>query len=248
MSGIPPELHGERAGAEGFPGPGTPEQGVPVARWAWILLLLDAAERAGLTPIETPRLHRLAYFANCLAPVYDLPVADGKIMKFVRGPFYPDLQWDTDRLVAMGLVELRTFEPFRDTQGWWFSASYVMPPAGVATIATILESPRLARVYEFQLELAAAFSDLPEDVQHTSGERDATYADPKVPEGALIDFADWDRRNFTDKAADLLASHAPANLRLGQRDRIHLYFRYLRRVDPLLMSGEETSMQARAAG
>jgi hypothetical protein len=221
---------------------------MPVAQWAWILLLLNAAERAGLTPIETPRLHRLAYFANCLAPVYDLPAADGKIMKFVRGPFYPDLQWDIDRLVAMGLVELRTFEPFRDAQGWWFSASYVMPPAGIAIISTIRESPRLARIYEFQLELAAAFADLPEDVQNTSGERDATYADPKVPEGALIDFADWDRRNFTDQAAELLASHAPANLRLGQRDRIHLYFRYLRRVDPLFLGGDETSMQARAAG
>ncbi len=218
-------------------------------RWAWMLLLLDASERAGLTPIDTPRLHRLAYFANCLAPVYDLPVADGKIMKFVRGPYYPDFQWDIDRLVAMGLMSLRTFEPFEDVHGWWFSASYVVPPTALEHIPFIRESPRLARIHDFQVELASAFADMPDEVQMTSGERDATYADPTVPEGALIDFAEWTTRqqNYSNQAAQAVSNYSPLGLRLLARDRIHLYFRYLQRVEPIAPAGGTDLQRERAA-
>jgi hypothetical protein len=202
-----------------------------VERWAWILLLLDSAERAGLTPIETPRFHTLAFFANCLAPVYDLPAASDKIIKFARGPFYPDFQWDLDRLVAMGFVELRSFEPFQDARGWWFTASYVASARALHSIEYLRESPRLARIHAFQRELASAFADLPDVVQGTSPERDATFADPTVPEGALIDFAAW-ADNHSGQAAEAVSQLVGPGLRLGPRDRIHLYFRYLGRVEP----------------
>lgn len=71
-----------------------------------VLQLLDAAERAGITPIPAPRLHAFAYLADVLSPVWNLPPFDGKILKIKGGPHYPDLQRELDRLVVLGLVEV----------------------------------------------------------------------------------------------------------------------------------------------
>jgi hypothetical protein len=214
------------------PKPGTSD----VERWSWILLLLDAAEQAGLTPIDVGQFHRLAYFANCLSPVYDLPVAEGKVMKFVRGPHFTDVQWDLDRLYVMGKVDLRSFEPFHDENGWWFRASYVLNSATIEDIDRIRVSPRLARVHDFQVELAFAYAHMSEEEQETSSNRDVTYADPLVPEGELIDYAEWDEeKNYTEQTVESMSRYLPRDFRVQPRDRIHLYFRYLTRVEPVRM-------------
>ena len=79
----------------------------------WLLILLDGAERAGLTPMSKERFHRLVYLANSLAPIYDLPPPDRKILKYKHGPFYPDVQWDLDRLAVQGLVEILKIKHIR---------------------------------------------------------------------------------------------------------------------------------------
>src|ERR1700687_2575811 len=72
-----------------------------------LLVLLSAAERAGLVPLRILRLHSFAYLSNVLAPVWDMPALDGKVLKRHGGPFYPALQRDLDRLVGMGRVLIR---------------------------------------------------------------------------------------------------------------------------------------------
>ena len=69
-----------------------------------VVRLLEAAERAGITPIPARRLHAYAYLADVLSPVWDLQPFDGKVLKVKHGPHYPDLQREVDRLVVMGLV------------------------------------------------------------------------------------------------------------------------------------------------
>ena len=71
-------------------------------RQARILTLLDSATEAGLAPIGIIPFHAFAYLANVLAPVWDMPAMDGKILKRLGGPFYPVLQRDLDRLVGRG--------------------------------------------------------------------------------------------------------------------------------------------------
>src|SRR5258708_3989440 len=93
-------------------------------RRVWLLLLPDGAERVGLIPISKLRLHRLAYLANALSPLYDLPVPDGQIVKYKRGPYYPDLQWDIDRLAVQGSIRIYVIRHARDKFGWWLDADY----------------------------------------------------------------------------------------------------------------------------
>src|SRR5260370_89619 len=69
-----------------------------------VLQLLEAAERAGITPLPARRLHAYAYLADVLSPVWDLQPFDGKVLKVKHGPHYPDLQKEVERLVVMGLI------------------------------------------------------------------------------------------------------------------------------------------------
>ena len=69
-----------------------------------LILLLDAAESAGLTPLPILHLHTFAYMSNVLSPVWDVPVLEGKVLKRRGNPFYTSLQYDLDRLVGMGVV------------------------------------------------------------------------------------------------------------------------------------------------
>jgi hypothetical protein len=199
-------------------------------RWSWILLLIDAAEQAGLTPIDAARLHRLAFFANCLSPVYDLPEEDGKITKHSRGPHYAELQWDLDRLYVMGKVEMRSFTPFEDRTGWWFTASYALSPSTLGEMSYFRRSPRLARIHDFQVELAFAYADLPDETQVALVERDATYGQTTAADGDVIDFAEWNRQNFSYARAKAVSDFVPRDFPLGSRDRLHLYLRYLSRL------------------
>ena len=51
-----------------------------------VILLLNAAERAGVAPLSTARLHAFAFLADVLSPVWHLPVFDAAILKIVGGP------------------------------------------------------------------------------------------------------------------------------------------------------------------
>lgn len=234
----PPECRGLGAGERrlGLP----PEAGddarsdypdAPVLqRRVWLLMLLDGAERAGVAPLPTARLHRLAFFANCLAPVYDLPVPNGIVVKDRRGPYYPELQWDVDRLAAQGLVELRGVRHVEGEDGWEFTADYGLTAAGVEVLDRASVSPRTGRARRFLAELGAAFGALGEAGRERADEADATYGDRHAAEGRVIDFAEWNRRNHSADAAQAFSALAPARAHLTQRDALHLYFRYLDRV------------------
>jgi hypothetical protein len=198
-----------------------------------LLLLLDGAERAALTPLPEEQLHRLAYLANCLSPIYDLPVWDGKIMKQNRGPFYADLQWDCERLVVQGFAQGFLHHPSRPGQRKGRSRdqlAYALTPDGFEAITQTLCAPRAARIHRFLVELNAAFGSLHEPIRGTAASKDANYAGPHVEPGMLIDFAEWDLSNRSASAAHAFAHFAPKGLALNRRDKIHLYLRYLGRL------------------
>lgn len=200
------------------------------ARRAWLLLLLDSVARAGLRSVEGMRLHRLAFLANCLAAMYDLPAADGKILKYQRGPFYPVFQWDLDRLVAMGLVEVRALRHELDAIGPWFYAEYALSAGALAAVEHLRRAPGLERTHRFLVEIATAYAALPEDHREHAALVDATYADPLKLEGSVIDYAEWHGRNFSIGTADAFGQYLASGIRLSQREKLHLYFHYLDRA------------------
>lgn len=196
----------------------------------WLLTLLDGVEHAGATPIDNSRLHRLAFLANCLSPVYDLPVPDGKIMKYNRGPFYPNLQWDIDRLVGCGFIALSDLRHFKDEFGPWFSCQYSLSRRGIAAIQEIIEAPQACRIHSYLREVAAAYASLPEESRSRVALEDATYGDPAVDTWSIIDFAEWDDKNYSERVAQAFDRFVVPGVTVSARDRLHLYFKYLNRM------------------
>ena len=201
-----------------------------LGRRVWLLLLLDGAERAGIAPLPEMRLHRLVFLANVLAPVYDLPVEDGKVVKYRRGPFYPDVQWDLDRLAVSGLADISEIRHIEDEHGWWFSAKYGLRKQGMRLVGEALRRPEMAALHRFHCELLAAYSSLPDEAQPGAALVDATYAAPDQNLDDVIDFAEWRDRNASVNTTGLFVNSLPAGLALNERERLHLYMHYLGRM------------------
>jgi len=201
-------------------------------RRARLLMLLDGATRAGLTPIEQTTLHGVAFLSNVLARLYGLPIENGLVVRWKRGPFFPDLQWDIDRLAIMGLARIHQVESVKDRAGHWFRASYELGPLARPFLEASLCIESVRRSHSFYCELFSALAAIPNGDQREAALQDATYANivdgDLNAEQTVIDFGGWRTRNFTDRATRSIGGSLEG-LRLDDRERLHLYFLYLGR-------------------
>lgn len=198
----------------------------------WLLTLLDAAERIGIAPLSAQRLHRLVYLANAMAPVYDLLTPDGYLLKYKRGPFFPEVQWDIDRVCAQGLASVSNLKTLKDDLGWWFKADYSLTRTGMAAVDKAIRLDQMARKATFLREVVRAFASVikgeePREEHDDVVLMDVTYnqADADGP----IDF-EVASRNLTALAADAISRRVSAEETTERRQTVHFYFRYLDRV------------------
>jgi hypothetical protein len=209
-------------------------RGVLAARM-WLLSLLDAAERTGIAPLSVERLHRLVYLANAMSPVYDLLTPDGYVLKYKRGPFFPEVQWDIDRLAVQGLAAARDLRRKKDDLGWWFEAHYSLTNAGMAAVDHALRLEEAGRKAAFLREVVRAFAAILRDETAGLGSSQAdaamledvafTRADAEGP----IDFRTASE-NLTALAAGAIARRVGEDRSVGRRAEVHLYFRYLEQL------------------
>ena len=139
-----------------------------------MLLLLDAAEKVGIAPLPSARLHAFAYLADVLSPVWKLVPFDGKVYKSPGGPRYPDLQDEIDGLVVLGLLQARdlVYEP-RAEGGARISGSYglnfasehlesILRSLGARSVEEAID-PEDRNLHAYLVELAGALATLPDD-------------------------------------------------------------------------------------
>ena len=193
-----------------------------------LLMLLDASERAGLTPIHLRRLHTFAYLSNVLAPVWDTQVFDGRLLKLRGGPFYPAMQHDLDRLVGRGLVIITDLRYVLDADDRWrldgnFSLNRDLASDALNAIVTF---PQGFEIQSFLLEVAYAVSALSDSEFDALPSQDPTYSDFNVDFESVLDFDEWRKLNFSANAtrhfAAFLANTTPGEL-------LHMYVRHLGR-------------------
>jgi hypothetical protein len=210
-------------------------------RRARVLLLLDAAERAGVAPLDTYRLHALAYLADVLSPVWSLPAFDGVLLKAIGGPFYRDLQREIDRLVAMGLLEIRDLKyEERPRNGARILGKYslrfasphlehVLSAIGARAASAAID-PRDNRLHSFLVELAGALARLPNDEIDKAASADVTYSDPRVAANSLLEFNDIDdegKKNLSVATARRFNVFVPKGVNLSPGEQVYLYASYL---------------------
>lgn len=194
-----------------------------------LVALLSATESAGLSPIQGNRLHLLAYMTNLLAQVWDVPAFDGKLLKMRDGPYYPALQDALDQLLGIGVVDVKniSFEETSDGKirpnGDYFLRREISGPL----LASILEWEDERRSFEYIQEVAFAISALSDADMDKADDQDATYSDPGIDYGNVIDFAEWQNKNFSANAANLLQVVIPDNVHVSAGEKIHFYIRHL---------------------
>jgi hypothetical protein len=195
-----------------------------------LVVLIDSAEKAGLAPLPVLRLHTFAFLSNVLAPVWETPVFEGKVLKRKGGPFYPTLQHDLDRLVGLGIVVISNLGHVLDEQKRWrLEGSYLLNRQfALPILDRIADFEGDRRFAGFMEELAFALSALSDDDLDKATTEEATYADPIVGFGNIVDFAEWQDKNSTAAAAAQLGKFLPGGVRPEPGEKLHLYLRHLK--------------------
>lgn len=176
-------------------------------------------------------LHAHAYLCNVMAPLWEMPVLEGKILKRRGGPFYPDLQSDLDRMVGLGILLITDVAHIQDATGKWrlegrYASNVHLAPEPVEFLKTQPEEQRFA---QFAREVAFALSALGNQDLERALIEDATYSDPQIGYNNVVDFHEWDSRNLSVNAAQYFDTLARGNTRVTPGEKLHLYVRHLGR-------------------
>ena len=197
-------------------------------------MLLDAADYAVISPVNTPRLHAFAFLADVLSPIYDLTSLSGAALKRRVGPYFPELQWELDRLVGQGLVEVTGLRPVVEPSGANLDASFSLRrTAAEALLGITYQDDSFLRLREFFRDLAGALGAVPENDLDATTQADVTWDSGHA--GALIDYAEYRRRNYSEVSAQRIEELAQerlgqAGLTLSPGAKVNLYVHYLRRA------------------
>ncbi len=194
------------------------------------LMILASAREAAIDPMPAEALHKLAYFSNLLAPLWNAPPLDGKILRLKRGPYYPDLQRQVDILVAMGVIRLNNlrYKKIEDQDTWHILADYSLDiEASNPILNCILEWEEERNIYSFIRELVMAFSMMSDDDIGRAETQDATYSSSASGYGNVIDFGEWQIDNPSVNAAEYFQRLVPDKIYLSRSNKLKLFVDHL---------------------
>jgi hypothetical protein len=193
---------------------------------AWSLLLLRAAAKAGLTPLPTHAFHRLHYFSNCLAIIYDSEPPIELVLKHPRGPFYPRAQVDLDKLSVMGLVDLSDVSWERTESGVFRTANHNLNIKGFELSTKIVKDLKWGKeTADFLLDLCNAYSEVDEETHSKAFECDLGYSQAGKKQGAVIPFNTW-ATNLSARGVSAFDQLFPS-ITPNRQHKLRLYMRYL---------------------
>ncbi len=192
-----------------------------------LIALLDSAERVGMIPMSVLDVHTIAFLADALAPVWNLPIIDGQILKR-RRPYYPTLQKELDFMVAVGIVSPSKIEYIQDDSQWLLDTNYRLNRE-IATpiLRAAQEFGAHYQELEFVTEVVYAFSSVgSEGIPRISG-FDATYSNRMIDIGRMIN-VDPDQGNNPTTSVALRFRKLLGSLgRATSSELIHLYVKEL---------------------
>ncbi len=191
---------------------------------AWLLMLLEGAERNGINAIHMEQLHRYIYLANVLSPVCMLVMPESYTLKHMRGPYFPRAQWDIGRLTLQGFVELRNFKPFSDDNGYWLAADFRITKCGVLFIKELVNYSYFREQANYLREFMSACSLVPINKINTVAQMDFHYAAASDGEG--VRFSEMGE-NLSKEAVVMMF---PQDRVYTPTEGVHRYINYLDEV------------------
>ncbi|MDO5506326.1 MAG: hypothetical protein Q4F49_08590 [Pseudoxanthomonas suwonensis] len=165
--------------------------------------LLDALDWAGIRPVAPAQLNALWYLANTLAPAWRLAPFDAAVLKTERQPYFPMLQHDVDAMVGMGMLQVVDLE--MDAQRSRMQGRFALNRGFADPVLAIMRTvPEEADLLEFLAEVVQALNRLTDTEQRTGLVADATYADPNLEVGNVVDLGEWLEHGGHTRTAEVL--------------------------------------------
>jgi hypothetical protein len=196
---------------------------------AWLLILVGASSTAGLTPLPVQLFHRMVFLSNSLAQLYETQPPAELVLKQDRGPYYPQAEFELERLAIQGLVNMTDM---RWTEGAerQMEASFSLSSAGLSCVRRLVaKSSWCASVHSFLIDLAAAVAHVDEGYEVSTADRDLTYSQPGIQDRAVISFRSWGER-LSQRATEEIASLSPPGCEPSRQHQLRLYLKYLERL------------------
>lgn len=214
----------------------TADEGSPVATepalhvkaYVRLLAIVAAATDSG-EPVSSESIHAIAYFADVLAPVYGVEVLYPQILKRARVAAVPEMQHHLDRLVGVGILAISEVQYSLQASAVRLRANYTLNESLAEPVLDAMQRRAHTRVeMQYVRELTLALLGLGTDALWRAAEADATYGDPNVDQGTIVDVlpsgpGQSSRAVQFARAFGTLASGAS----LAPSELINLYVRHL---------------------
>ena len=192
----------------------------------WLLLLVDSCRDVGLLPLEKRVFHRIVFLSNCLAPLFKAVPSAGHIVKYKRGPFYPELQSHLDCLAVCQVIGLSELRYDDDEFGRWMEAKYAVNSYTRKVVERCCRTDYGKRLRSYLAGVTAGFASLDYRTWEGLALRDRTYDAPGRGEGFFINLSE-SRNNFSVQTAERFRAILPRGIFPSPQEEMLLYLRLL---------------------
>ena len=209
-------------------------EGLQVRRRVRILMLLDAVDYAVLAPISVQRFHTFAFLTDVLSPIFHFASISGRILKRRSFPYFPDLQWEIDRLIGLDLVTTIEMNSVVEESKAYITFSLALERTRSTPVLDVVYSDdEFSVLREYFRELASALSNIQDTELDEVTRLDVTWDSGHA--GTVIDYAEWRAQNYSTIGADKIEEIAVRQFgngeaRLSPTAKVNLYVKYLQRV------------------
>lgn len=197
-------------------------------RYSVLIGLMYELDRSNLRDVTLPLLHSLWYLSNALTPLWRIKPFDAAVLKTERQPFFPMLQRDVDALVGMGLLRVTQFTRDRE-QARLHGCFALHSPFSDPVIEMMRSIPEERDLLEYLGEVVQAFERLTASEQVEGSAEDATYSDPGLEYGNVVDLGEWIDRGGMTPTARVLQRIDAASRDLLPVERMEIYVDHLGR-------------------
>lgn len=199
-----------------------------VRRQLRVIGILAAAGEAGLIPFGARQLQTVGFFADALAPVWDVQILDAQLLKRRDSPNSSVIQADVDRLVGLGVLIATDVRHCEDADRLWrLEAEYALNAEFAEPIlAAAREFDTYAREFAFLTEVVLALAGFGALQIDRASAFDASYGDAIVDPGSMVDLASAEG-NQTARVAVRFDELLSPDISLSDSEMIHLYLREL---------------------
>lgn len=172
-------------------------------RHTLVVGIFDALERSGIRAVSANLLHTIWYLSNALAPAWSIKPFDAALLKTEHQPYFPSLQSDLEHLVGMGMLTVTKLAP-QVSQGRLQAKFALNRLFADRVLSTMLEIEEEANILLFLEEVIQASNRLSEAEQDIALTEDATYGDPGIDTGNVVDLGEWLKADQVTPTADVL--------------------------------------------